>query len=108
MITPEQYPAIILNMCLLGFITFCYRYSFISRQGKKIAEKIPPNFLALLGPAVFTSIIANNILSNQSNPLEFKQKIFVVFAAFFVAYLTKNVVATLAFGLGLLYCLQNF
>lgn len=103
----EQYPWLILNMFFLGFITFCYRYSFISSHGKRIAEKIPPRFLALLGPAVFTSIIANNILSNQNNPTEFQQKLVVAGASLVVAYFTKNVVATLIFGLLLLHFLQN-
>lgn len=105
--TIDQYPWLIFNMVLLGAITFCYRYSFISSQGKKIAQRIPPQFLMLLGPAVFTSIIANNIFSYHDNPTEFQQKVLVATAALVVAYFTRNVVATMVFGLVLLHYLQN-
>lgn len=106
-ITADQYPQIIAGMFFLGAITFAYRYSFISQQGKKLAENIPPKFLALLGPAVFASIISNNILSHQEDPLQFKNKILVALASLVVAYFSKNVVATLVFGLVLLNILQS-
>jgi len=107
MITSAQYPQIILGMVFLGLITFSYRYSFVSRHGKKLAQKIPPKFLALLGPAVFASIITNNILSHQGDFQQFKNKILVALTSLIVAYFTKNVVVTLVFGLVLLNFIQN-
>ncbi len=107
MISSDQYLSMIVGMICLGIITFCYRYSFISDQGKKFAQKIPENFLALLGPAVFSAIISNNILSQPSTPQEFRNKILVAVAALVVAYLTKNVLVTLLFGLALLHFVQT-
>ena len=101
-------PMTLFALFILGLITFFYRYSFISSQGRKFAEKISPTFLRLLAPATFSAIIANNILGSQSNPTEFEQKILVASLALVVAYFTKSVTATLIFGLGLLYVLQNF
>lgn len=99
---------IVIAAIILGIITYLYRFSFISAKGKKFAEKIPPQFLMLLAPATFSAIIANNILSHQANPQELKQKIIVAALALPVAYLTKNIIVTLVFGLGLLYVIQNF
>lgn len=99
MITSEQIPKLLLGMMALGLITFCYRYSFISSAGRRIGEKIPTKLLALLGPAVFTAIITNNILSYQNQPQEFQNKIVAATASLMVAYFTRNVVVTLVFGL---------
>ena len=66
--------AIVISICLLGVITFVYRFSFISNQGKKIAEKIPQDFLRLLAPSTFAAIITNNLLSHQSSPEDLKLK----------------------------------
>lgn len=92
---------------ILGFITFLYRFSFVSQAGKKVAQKIPPSFLALLGPATFTAIVINNLLSNQNLP-DFNSKILVLCVSAFVAYFTKSIMTTLVFGLLFLYYLQNF
>lgn len=91
----------------LGIITFFYRYSFISPQGKQIAEKIPVKLLSLLAPATFSAIIANHFLAHQSNPHELQLKVIVAVLSILVAYFTKNAVATLAFGLTLLHFLQT-
>ena len=99
---------IVLSITLLGIITFIYRYSFISDQGRKIAEKIPQDFLKLLAPATFAAIIANNLVSHQSNSEDLKQKSIVAVLSLIVAYFTKSIVATLAFGLILLYVMQNY
>ena len=100
--------AMILSMLLLGLITFFYRFSFISAPGRKIAQKIPEKFLLLLAPTTFSAIIANNILSSPSAPGELRQKLMVAVLALFVAYLTRSILATVLFGLGVLYLLQNY
>ena len=105
--TPDQYPYLISGMIALGLITFSYRYSFISTWGRKVGAKIPTNLLALLGPAVFTVIITNNILSYQNQPTEFQNKIVVAGLALVVAYFTKSVIGTVLFGLVLLHFLSN-
>lgn len=96
------------SIFLLGAITFLYRYSFINSYGRRIAEKIPQEFLKLLAPATFTAIVTNNLLSSQANPAEFQQKLIVAIISMPVAFLTKSMVATVVFGLGLLYLLQNY
>lgn len=93
---------------LLGAITFLYRYSFINSYGRKVAERIPQEFLKLLAPATFTAIVANNLLSSQGNPTEFQQKLIVALISMPIALLTKSMVATVVFGLTLLYVLQNY
>lgn len=98
---------LVLAMLLLGLITFFYRYSFISGPGKKIAEKIPEKFLLLLAPTAFSAIIANNMLSQRSSPEELRQKTLVAALSLLVAYFSRSVLATVLFGLGLLYILQN-
>lgn len=100
--------AMVLSMVLLGLITFVYRFSFISAPGKKIAEKIPAKFLLLLAPTAFTAIIANNILANQASPEELRQKTIVAAVSLVVAYFTRSMLATVLFGLGLLYLIQHF
>ena len=104
----SQNGILVLSIVLLGVITFFYRFSFVHPKGRKLAEKIPPEFLALLAPATFSAIIANNLITSQSNSVEFQQKIQVAVLALAVAYFTRNIVATLAFGLGLLALLQHF
>lgn len=99
---------ILLSISLLGVVTFIYRYSFISNHGKKIAERIPQDFLKLLAPATFAAIIANNMVAHQTNPEDLKQKSIVAILSLLVAYFTKSIMATLAFGLILLYVLQNY
>ncbi len=99
---------IVIGFSILGAITFFYRYSFISSQGRKYAEKVSPKFLRLLGPATFSAIIANNILGTSSSQAEFQQKVVVGVLALVVAYFSKSVMLTLVFGLGLLFILQNF
>lgn len=93
---------------LLGLITFLYRYSFISPFGRRIAEKIPTDFLKLLAPTTFTAIVVNNLLTSQHHPEEFRQKLIVALVSLPIAFLTKSMVATVVFGLGLLYLLQNY
>lgn len=100
--------ALLLAMLLLGLITFLYRYSFISGPGRKIAEKIPEKFLLLLAPTAFSAIIANNMLSQHSGPEELRQKSMVAACSVLVAYFSRSVLATVLFGLGLLYILQNY
>ncbi len=97
---------IALCVSLLGLITFLYRYSFVSSQGKKVAQRIPPSFLMLLGPATFTAIVINNLLASQKMT-DFHLKGIVLCVSAFVAYFTKSIMATLAFGLIFLYYLQN-
>ncbi len=91
---------------VLGLITFLYRYSFVSSHGKKIAQRIPPSFLMLLGPATFTAIVVNNLMSSQKSA-DFHLKGIVLCISAFVAYFTKSIMATLVFGLLFLYYLQN-
>lgn len=98
----------VIAIFLLGLITFLYRYSFVSSMGRRIAEKIPQDFLKLLAPATFTAIVVNNLLASQGNPIEFRQKILVAGISLPVAYFTKSMVTTVLFGLGLLYLIQNF
>lgn len=98
---------IIISMLLLGSITFFYRYAFISSQGKKWADKIPAHFLQLLAPATFAAIIINSLLAAQSNPPVFRARLIVAVTSLIVAHWTKNILATLVFGLSLLYFLTS-
>jgi branched-subunit amino acid transport protein len=100
--------SLILSMILLGAITYLYRYSFISGPGRKIAEKIPEKFLLLLAPTAFSAIIANNMLAQHPGPEELRQKTLVAALSVVVAYFSRSVLATVLFGLGLLYILQNY
>jgi branched-subunit amino acid transport protein len=100
--------AMIASIFLLGLITYSYRYSFISARGKEIAKRIPQNLLRLLAPATFSAIIANSLLSGQNNPKELSQKLIVAGLSLAVAYLTKNIIATIIFGLILLHFLQAY
>lgn len=100
-------PLMILAVTLLGLITFLYRFSFISRPGKKIAERIPAAFLLLLAPTAFTAIIVNNILAHQANPGELQQKTAVATLSLAVAYFTRSMLATALFGLVALYLWQK-
>ncbi|HVK61851.1 MAG TPA: AzlD domain-containing protein [Bdellovibrionales bacterium] len=103
-----SHASIVIAMLLLGGITFAYRYSFISSHGRKFAARIPEGLLKLLAPATFTAIIANSILSAQSDPQVLKQKLVVAGCSVIVAFVTKSIIATLAFGLILLYLIQHF
>lgn len=103
----SQNGMLVFAIFLLGAITFCYRFSFVHPRGRRLAQKIPREFLALLAPATFSAIIANNLLSSQASAEEFHQKIAVAFLALIVAYFTRSIIATLVFGLGLLAFLQS-
>lgn len=103
-----QTTSIFLAMCLLGAITFFYRFSFISERGKKVAAQIPDNFLKLLAPAAFTAIVTNSLLSAKGSPQEIQLKMAVAAASLVVAYFTKSMVFTLLFGLILLFLLQSY
>lgn len=98
---------IIVAMCLLGTITFFYRFAFISERGKKLADKVPTGFLQLLAPATFAAIIINSILSTQHDPNVLKPRLIVALTSLIVAHWTKNILATLVFGLSLLYFLTS-
>jgi branched-subunit amino acid transport protein len=91
----------------LGLVTFLYRFSFISAPGRKIASKIPPALLQLLGPTAFTAIMVNNLLSQPVSPAEFRQRGLVMALALPVAYFSRSMLVTVLFGLGLLYFLQH-
>lgn len=99
--------SIMAAILLLGAITFCYRFSFISSHGRSVAEKIPIRLLNLLAPASFAAIIVNNILHSASDPGLFKQKLLVAVLAFGVAYKTRSVMITLVFGLVVLYFVRS-
>jgi branched-subunit amino acid transport protein len=99
---------IVLSISFLSIITFIYRYSFISDQGRDIAAKIPQEFLRLLAPATFAAIIANNLVSHQSDTYDLKLKSIVAVLSLLIAYKTKSIMATLSFGLILLFILQNY
>ena len=98
---------IVFSMFILGAITFFYRYAFLTSQGKKWADKIPANFLQLLAPATFAAIIINSLLVTQNNPPVFKARLIVAVTSVIVAHWTKNILATLVFGLSLLYFLTS-
>lgn len=104
----SQNASLIIAMFILGGITFSYRYAFISDLGKGLANKIPEKFLRLLGPSTFSAIIANNILNTPASDQEFKQKVIVATLALLIAYISKSIIVTLVFGMGLLFLLQNF
>ena len=98
---------ILISMLILGGVTFAYRFSFISRWGSGLANKLPARLLELLGPAAFTAIIVNNLLSHQKHTELFQYKLVVAVLAGAVAYFTRSVLATLVFGLLLLHYLQS-
>lgn len=94
---------IVLSMLLLGLITYFYRFSFLSKVGSHWAEKIPAPLLRLLGPAAFSAIIVNNLMASRAHPELFKAKLFVAALSLIVAAISKSIIVTLIFGLGLLY-----
>lgn len=100
--------SILVAMILLGTITFLYRFSFISPWGKKWADRIPAEFLKLLGPATFAAIVVNNIATQPAEPEELRQKIVVAVLALLVAYFTRSILATLIFGMIALYIFRNY
>lgn len=95
--------AIFLSILLLGSITFCYRYSFISTHGRGVAEKIPIRLLNLLAPASFAAIIVNNLLHSGGDKILFQQKLVASAIALVFAYYTRSVIFTFIFGLIVLY-----
>ncbi len=99
---------IIFAIFLLGTITFFYRYSFVSTAGKKVAAKIPVKFLQLLAPATFATIIFNGLMASKANPEVFKERAVVSILSLFVAYWTESILATMIFGLSLLYLINHF
>ena len=98
---------IILAMFSLGAITFFYRYSFVSTQGKKVAAKIPVKFLQLLAPATFAAIIFNGLMASKANPEVFQERAVVSILSLFVAYWTESILTTMIFGLSLLYLINH-
>lgn len=100
--------SLIFAVLLLGSITFCYRFSFISSPGRAIAEKIPVRLLNLLAPASFAAIIMNNLLSSQKDPVLFKQKLLVAGFSIVFAYFTRQLIGTLVFGLVALYLIRLY
>ncbi|MFN7905417.1 MAG: AzlD domain-containing protein [Pseudobdellovibrionaceae bacterium] len=96
----------VLAIILLGMITLFYRFSFINKHGAKFADKIPTQLLKFLGPATFSAIVANNLIATNSTPQIFKIKIAVAALSLIVAYVSKSILITLVFGLGLLSALQ--
>jgi branched-subunit amino acid transport protein len=103
-----QPSSIALALFLLGIITYAYRFSFLSQKGSQLAEKIPPKVLKFLGPATFSAVIANNLINIKSDPHDIKLKMIAILASLVVAGLTKSILFTLIFGLGLLFALQTF
>lgn len=104
---PPNLVMILAMMFVLGTITFLYRYAFISPLGKKWVEKIPTRFLQLLAPATFAAIVMNSLNASAQNPEALKPRILVALASLIVAFLTKNILVTLVFGLSLLYFLTS-
>lgn len=98
--------AVFLSILLLGSITFCYRYSFISTHGRGLAEKIPIRLLNLLAPASFAAIIVNNLLHSGGDETLFKQKLLAAAIALAFAYWTRSVIFTFLFGLVVLYVIR--
>lgn len=94
--------------CILGAITYMYRFSFINRKGRQIAERIPQSFLNLLAPATFAAIVASNLATHKGTAYELQLKIAVLVLSIFVAAFTRSIMATLAFGLILLYALKTY
>ena len=98
---------ILAAMFVLGGVTFFYRYAFISSFGKKWSEKVPSRFLQLLAPATFAAIVMNSLISSGSDSNVFKPRLIVALTSLIVAHWTKNILATLVFGLSLLYFLTS-
>lgn len=93
---------------VLGFITFCYRYSFVSAYGRRLAGRIPREFLELLAPATFSAIIAGHLMSHRNDPSGFPPLLVTAALSMGVAYATRSMLVTLVFGLGVLAVLQGF
>lgn len=91
-----------IGITVLAAITFGYRYSFVSAPGKRLASRIPAALLSLLAPATFAAIIVNSLLAQRGAP-DFGAKLSVAALSLVVAYWTRSMLGTLAFGLGLLY-----
>jgi branched-subunit amino acid transport protein len=98
---------IILSILILGSITFFYRFAFFSSFGKKWADLIPTRFLQLLAPATFAAIIMNSLLIAQTNTPAFRARLIVGLTSLILAHWTKNILATLVFGLSFLYFLTS-
>ncbi len=73
-----------------------------------MGAKIPVSFLQLLAPATFAQIIFNGILSAKSNPEVLQARSIVALLSLVVAYFTESILATLVFGLTLLYVMNQY
>lgn len=94
--------SLVIGITVLALITLGYRYSFVSAPGKRLASRIPPALLGLLAPSTFAAIILNSLLAQREAP-DFGAKLTVATLSLAVAYWTRSMLGTLAFGLGLLY-----
>lgn len=98
---------ILAAMILLGAVTFFYRFAFMSPLGQKWADRVPSRFLQLLAPATFAAIVINSLISAQNTADALRPRLIVALTSLAVAYWTKNILATLVFGLSLLYFLTS-
>ena len=92
-------------MCVLGLLTFLYRFAFVSNLGKKLADKIPIQFLQLLAPATFAAIIVNNMISSHTDSTSLTPRFTVATICLGLAYWTESILLTLLVGLTTLYFL---
>ena len=93
-----------------GLLTFLLRFSFIS-GGKRLA--VNPRFQDLLRyvpPAVLSAIIAPEILVRHGafDPSPANPRLWAGAVAILVAYVTRNVLATIAVGMSVLWLIQHF
>lgn len=95
------------SILILGFITFLYRFAFMSSIGQQLSHKIPNYFFKILAPATFTAIITQSFLNNQNESQDLKTKFLTLIISVFIAYRTRSVLLTVIFGLSLLYGLEK-
>lgn len=91
-------------------ITFLLRYSFIAAS--KYLPKNPhfQDMLRFVPPTVLAALIAPEIFV-QNSSFDFAPdnlRIWAAALAFLAAYFTRNVLATIATGMIVLWCLQSF
>ncbi|WP_281648417.1 AzlD domain-containing protein [Parendozoicomonas sp. Alg238-R29] len=88
--------------------TFLARYSFFWLSGRKALPEEWIRILRFVPPAVLAALIVPGVIApglETENPL-FNPRIIAALIAITIAWKSKNVMATFAFGMGALWLLQ--
>lgn len=95
-------------LALAGLVTFATRLSFIALLGRWEPPPLVQRALRLVPPAVLSAIIAPElVIRGQALDLSFgNARLFAGLVAALVALKTRNVLLTIAVGMGALWGLQ--